>query len=63
MSKDVLARLITLLAEVEAQLDPCSEPSLTELRDSLGAAQAALYRFTVEQRLDGVASALAPTRH
>ena len=50
-SKEVVSRLLFLLDELEGQLDANPDPDLAELRSTVGAALAALYRFNAEDRL------------
>ncbi len=56
-----MAALLNLLGELEGHLDNVLDPELTELRQTVGATLAALYRANAEQRL-GLAMA-ALTRH
>ncbi len=51
MHSDRLSTVLSLLGELEGQLDGNPDPQLTELRDAIGAALAALYRANVEWRL------------
>ena len=63
VSSETVGKLQALLGELEGQLDNQPDPSLAELRTTVGAALAALYRVTVEHKLDQIPVAAAPTRH
>lgn len=61
MPRDKVATLLNLLGELEGHLESHPDPLLAELRETVGAALAALHRANAEQRLpvrDGVV-----TRH
>jgi hypothetical protein len=61
VSRERVAALLALLGELEGQLERNPDPQLTELRATIGAALAALYRANAEQTL--VQKEVPVTRH
>lgn len=63
LSKELVAKLQALLDELEGQLDSSPDPGLVELRSTVGAALAALYRVSAMQRLGSDFVVTPFTRH
>jgi hypothetical protein len=63
VSGETVSKLQALLGELEGQIGEHSDPSLIELRTTVGAALAALYRVSVEHRLGPGFSPAVQTRH
>ncbi|MDR3506313.1 MAG: hypothetical protein P4L64_00280 [Caulobacteraceae bacterium] len=63
VSKESVVALLNLLGELEGHLEHNEDPDLAELKFTVGAALAALYRASAERRIGALQSEGAPTRH